>query len=102
MLKVLTPRHASLTIGIIAIAIIIGAWIFEYAGYAPCEMCLTQRWAYYLGIPFAMLIAVWNPAWIRAALWLMALWVAGQCRVRHLSLRRGMGLVAGTHHLLRR
>lgn len=77
MLKVLTPRHASLTIGIIAIAIIIGAWIFEYAGYAPCEMCLTQRWAYYLGIPFAMLIAVWNPAWIRAALWLMALWWLG-------------------------
>ena len=35
-----------------ALATIVGAWIFEYLGYAPCELCLLQRWAYYAAIPF--------------------------------------------------
>jgi len=37
----------------IAAATIAGAWTFEALGYAPCELCLAQRWPYYLGIPFA-------------------------------------------------
>ncbi len=34
-------------------ATIAGAWVFEYLGYAPCELCLKQRYAYYAGIPLA-------------------------------------------------
>jgi disulfide bond formation protein DsbB len=37
----------------IAVATIAGAWTFEALGYAPCELCLAQRWPYYLGIPLA-------------------------------------------------
>lgn len=35
----------------LAVAAIVGAWAFQFAGYLPCELCLTQRWAYYAGIP---------------------------------------------------
>jgi disulfide bond formation protein DsbB len=73
----LNPRIASLVIAAIAFAIIAGAWMFEYAGYAPCELCLLQRWPYYVGIPFALIMASWNPPWIKATLWLMALLWAG-------------------------
>jgi disulfide bond formation protein DsbB len=73
----LSPRIASLVIAAIAFAIIAGAWMFEYAGYAPCELCLLQRWPYYVGIPFALIMALWNPPWIKATLWLMALLWAG-------------------------
>ena len=73
----LSPRTTSLLIAVIAFIIIAGAWIFEYYGYAPCELCLLQRWPYYIGIPVALLMAAWNPAWIRGALWLMTVWWLG-------------------------
>jgi disulfide bond formation protein DsbB len=58
----------------LAAAAIIGAWIFEFAGYPPCPLCLTQRWAYYAGIPllFAALALV-SAGHRRAAIWLFAL-----------------------------
>jgi disulfide bond formation protein DsbB len=58
----LTPRNAALAVLIIAAATIIGAWIFEYAGYAPCPLCLQQRWAYYALIPLAAIAATAAPA----------------------------------------
>ena len=57
-------------------AILIGAWIFEYAGYAPCELCLMQRWAYYAGIPFAALLAILKPSWIKPALIVLGVMLA--------------------------
>lgn len=61
MLSELKPRAAALAIFAIASATIIGAWLFEYFGYAPCELCLKQRWAYYAGVPLALLVALIVP-----------------------------------------
>ena len=61
MLMSLTPRRAALLVLAIALATIIGAWVFEYAGYAPCELCLLQRWAYYAAIPLAAVVALLAP-----------------------------------------
>jgi disulfide bond formation protein DsbB len=52
------PLHAALGLLLIAFATIAGAWVFEWAGYAPCELCLMQRWAYYAGVPLAALVAI--------------------------------------------
>jgi disulfide bond formation protein DsbB len=41
----------------IAAATIAGAWVFQFAGYPPCELCLTQRYAYYGGVPLAVAVA---------------------------------------------
>lgn len=30
------------------------AWAFQWAGYAPCELCLKGRYAHYLAIPVAL------------------------------------------------
>jgi disulfide bond formation protein DsbB len=46
---------------VLALAGILAAIAFErIGGYAPCELCLMQRWAYYAGIPalFAALALV--------------------------------------------
>jgi disulfide bond formation protein DsbB len=48
--------------------ILMGAWIFEYAGYPPCELCLMQRWAYYVGIPMAAFLGLAKPRWITVGL----------------------------------
>jgi disulfide bond formation protein DsbB len=49
----LSPRQTFLAIGLAALATIAGAWMFEYLGYLPCELCLKQRWLYYTAIPVA-------------------------------------------------
>jgi disulfide bond formation protein DsbB len=60
MFEKITPMRAAIGVFAIAFATIAGAWIFEYLGYAPCELCLMQRWAYYVGVPLAALAAVMN------------------------------------------
>jgi disulfide bond formation protein DsbB len=75
MLTSLTPRHALLLLLVVSIATIAGAWIFEAAGYLPCELCLMQRWAYYAAIPLTAMLLVAAPLQ-RAGLYLLALlWI---------------------------
>jgi disulfide bond formation protein DsbB len=53
--ETITPFRAALFVFILASATILGAWAFQLAGYAPCELCLKQRIPYYIGIPVALL-----------------------------------------------
>jgi len=55
-----------------AIAVIIGALLFEYVGgLVPCELCFAERWPYYIAIIVAAAaVALGAP---RPALWLGAL-----------------------------
>jgi disulfide bond formation protein DsbB len=76
MLNSLTPQKTATLIFVALLAIIIGAFIFEYAGYPPCELCLMQRWAYYVGIPFAAFMALAKPAWIKSGLIVLGLMLA--------------------------
>ncbi len=66
-LEGLTPARAAWLIFAIAFGTIAGAWIFEWAGYLPCELCLKQRWAYYAGVPLAALTALTAGGGARAA-----------------------------------
>jgi disulfide bond formation protein DsbB len=50
------PQKASdnaLAIGGLAFSTIAGAWVFQALGFAPCDLCLEQRYAYYAGVPVA-------------------------------------------------
>jgi disulfide bond formation protein DsbB len=50
---------AALAVLVIAAATIAGAWYFQLVlGLQPCPMCLEQRYAYYLAIPLAALVAL--------------------------------------------
>ncbi|CAN5290938.1 disulfide bond formation protein B [soil metagenome] len=50
---------AAAGIAVIAAATIAGAWFFELVlDIRPCPLCLEQRYAYYLAIPLAALIAL--------------------------------------------
>jgi disulfide bond formation protein DsbB len=71
MLNTLTPRLSAALIAVVLVVVIAGAFIFEWAGYAPCDLCLMQRWAYYAGIPLATALAALNPPWIKWGLILL-------------------------------
>jgi disulfide bond formation protein DsbB len=49
---------AAVAIAAVAVAAIAGAWFFQLVlGIQPCELCLEQRYAYYLIIPLAAVVA---------------------------------------------
>jgi disulfide bond formation protein DsbB len=53
--------HASRAAGLIlliAAATIAGAWIFQAFGIAPCELCLSERIPYYVGVPVAAMTLI--------------------------------------------
>ena len=39
----------------IALATIVTAHVFERFGYAPCPLCLQERYPYYFGVPVAFI-----------------------------------------------
>ena len=41
-----------------SIALLAAVWIRQGMGYAPCELCLTQRYAFYAVVPLALLTAL--------------------------------------------
>lgn len=51
------PLTIAIVVALVATATISGAWVFEWFGYAPCELCLQQRYAYYLGAPLSAIAA---------------------------------------------
>jgi disulfide bond formation protein DsbB len=50
---------AALAITVIAAATLAGAWFFQLVlDIRPCPLCLEQRYAYYLAVPLAALVAL--------------------------------------------
>lgn len=74
-----TALLASALIASIAAATITAALVFEHVfGYAPCPLCLQERWPYYVGVPIALVaaIAAWADSPRRVTLfliWILAL-----------------------------
>ena len=52
-----TPIASALALAALALLTLGGAWAYQYAGYLPCDLCYEQRYAYYAGLPLALLTA---------------------------------------------
>jgi disulfide bond formation protein DsbB len=71
-------RAAALIAGLVALVVIMTALVLQHGfGYAPCPLCLTQRWPYYLGVPLALVLALLGDRLPRPALALGLLLLAG-------------------------
>jgi disulfide bond formation protein DsbB len=71
-------RLAALLAALVATAVIATALVLQHGfGYAPCPLCLTQRWPYYLGIPLAVVLVGLAPRLPRPVLVLGLLVLAG-------------------------
>ncbi|MEH2472615.1 disulfide bond formation protein DsbB [Nitrobacteraceae bacterium AZCC 2161] len=50
---------AASAVGLVAAATLAGAWFFQLVlDIQPCPLCLEQRYAYYLAVPLALLVAL--------------------------------------------
>ncbi len=77
MLNTMTRSQILLAIFALMTAVILGAYGFEYLGYAPCELCLMQRYAYYVVIPLSLIFSLLNPQAQRAGLYLIGFIMLG-------------------------
>ncbi len=81
----------ALLAGFVSAALLLGAWGFQYFGYAPCEMCIWQRWphgmAIWLGLGGGLLLATGalprKTATLIATLAILALGLSGAIGVFH-------------------
>ncbi len=66
-------KKASLAAFILGLVAILGAWGSQLiGGLTPCELCLEQRWAYYVGLPIlAAILVLWNR--LPLAVWYIAM-----------------------------
>ncbi|MFZ1964062.1 MAG: disulfide bond formation protein B [Roseiarcus sp.] len=75
------PRRATdnaLAIGAVALATLAGAWVIQGLGYAACDLCYEERYAYYASVPlaaiaFALAASGSGRALTRAIFWGVAL-----------------------------
>ena len=82
MLNSISQRQTLMLVFLITFATLVGAWVFEYAGYAPCELCLMQRYAYYAAVPLSLIFLIAgqnNPKILRSGLILLGLIMLGSC-----------------------
>ena len=76
-MRIRSPFGIALVILAIAVSAIVGAFLFEASGYAPCELCLKERIPYYAAVPLAGLAVLFaarsSKAFLRAAFVALAL-----------------------------
>ena len=71
-----------------SLALLAGAYIFQALGYAPCKMCLWQRWPHFAAVALGFVVLVW-PSRIVAALGAVALLATAGVGVFHSGVERG-------------
>lgn len=58
------PSTATLVLGGASLAVVGTAWLFQIAGYLPCQLCLWQRIPYYVAGPILVLVGLMTYAGI--------------------------------------
>lgn len=48
-----SPVRIAATLLALVVVALASVWALQAAGYPPCELCLAERWPYYLGVPLA-------------------------------------------------
>jgi len=72
-----------------SLALLLGAWGFQLAGYEPCELCLLQRWPHYIAAGIGVAVLVTRPWRLWGAAGALAALTAAGLGVYHTGVERG-------------
>ncbi len=70
-------------------ALLIGAFIFEALGYAPCKLCIWQRWPHAVAVVAGLLVAVSGPKFIWSVIGTFGALISGGLGIYHTGVERG-------------
>ena len=79
--------HIALAAGV-SVALLGGAYVFEYLGYAPCRMCYWQRWPHMAAIAIGVL-ALLVPARVLGYAGALAALTTAAIGLFHTGVERG-------------
>lgn len=84
----LSRKHLLMLAGIGSLGLLGGAFVFQALGYAPCKLCLWQRWPHAAAIVLAILALVTSLRWVP---WLGAIAAATTAGIGvfHAGIERG-------------
>lgn len=84
----LSKKHLVMLAGIGSLGLLGGAFVFQALGYAPCKLCLWQRWPHAAAIVLTVLALVTT---LRSVAWLGALAAATTAGIGafHAGIERG-------------
>ena len=71
-----------------SLALLGAAYLFQSLGYAPCKMCLWQRWPHAVAVGLGLLALIWA-RWPVAILGALAALVTGGIGIYHSGVERG-------------
>lgn len=71
-----------------SLALLMGAFGFQAFGYAPCKLCIWQRWPHGLAIAAGLLVAVLGPRLLLGLAGLLGALTTGAIGVYHTGIER--------------
>lgn len=72
-----------------SLALLLGAFIFQYFGFAPCKLCLWQRWPHAAAIAIGGLVLVMGPLVLLGLAGALAALVTAGIGAYHTGVERG-------------
>lgn len=89
MISNLTARQTAMLAGLGSAALLAAAFFFQTIGYAPCELCILQRWPHLIAALIGL--AIWYAGFRRALAFLgmVAAGVAMGLALYHLGVENG-------------
>lgn len=72
-----------------SLALLLGAFVFQYFGYAPCKLCLWQRWPHAAAIAIGGLVLLLGPLLLLGLAGALAALVTAGIGLYHTGVERG-------------
>ena len=85
----MTRKQLMLMAALGSFALLAGAFIFQVLGYAPCKMCIWQRWPHGVAIGAGVLVAALGPLALLGLVGAAGALVTGAIGVYHTGVERG-------------
>ena len=85
----MTRRDTMLFAASGSLALLAGAFAFQMLGYAPCEICIWQRWPHGVAAAAGALILLLGPAMLLGLVGVLSAFVTAGIGVYHTGIERG-------------
>jgi disulfide bond formation protein DsbB len=72
-----------------SLALLIGAWVFEYLGYAPCKLCLWQRYPHQVAVAAGALVYFIGPLFIFSVIGTFGALISAVIGLYHTGVENG-------------
>ena len=72
-----------------SLALLAGAFAFQMLGYAPCEICIWQRWPHGVAVAAGMVALIAGPAMLLGLLGALSALVTAGIGIYHTGIERG-------------